>query len=387
MHARPEGPVAGHSVALDALRAYPALIVLIAHLYAGVFNSDATPDGLVINAAYWTARSVNAAVVVLIVLSGYIVGGAVIRAARAKDDWRFDIYALNRLTRLWNVLIPALVLTYLVDCAGIALFGDAHAYGGDLAGIVFYRVSDYLTGLAFLGNAFFVGTIHTPSFGTNGALWTVQYEFWFYFLGAALLFTLGRLRRLPPKSVLLGGAAFVVLLACARGTVARYFTFWLLGALASMVPLARLKTQTGAVRAALLAIGTALVLVGLGLGARWGYRDYDVRLFTAVCTSLAMPLLVGCEGNAGPGRFSRMTVWLASISFSLYAIHVPLVVFYAGWLGEHGGSWSLSNTSAIAMVIPAVILVGIARVFAQFTEYRLGGLRRAARAAAGRLAA
>lgn len=377
----------GHSVALDALRAYPALIVLIAHLYAGVFNSPTKPDAFLVRGSYHLATMVNAAVVVLIVLSGYIVGGSVLNTVRAKAPWRFDIYALNRMTRLWNVLIPALLLTYAVDFAGIQIFGNDGVYGGRTLELVFYPVERFLTAPTLLANISFLGTIRSPSFGTNGALWTVQYEFWFYFLGALLIYGVGRARESSLLVNAARAAAFVVIVAICREQVLRYLSFWLLGAAVSQVPLGSLQRMRGPRRSALLALGVALVVTGLVLGGRWGLRNYDVRLLTAVCTALAMPLLVGLERDQAPGLPGRVTEWLASISFSLYAIHVPLIVFYAAWLEEHGGSWKLTNTSGALLIVPILIAIALARVFAGLTEYRLKDLRRAIRGAAGRLAA
>ena len=49
---------------------------------------------------------------VFFVLSGFLVGGAVMRAGPA-FDWR--TYAIARLSRLWVVLVPALLLTAALD--------------------------------------------------------------------------------------------------------------------------------------------------------------------------------------------------------------------------------------------------------------------------------
>ena len=139
----PAAPV-HHYVWLDALRAFPIIFVVLGHAFPVLLTGGAD-DSLASRVAGHVARTGGAAAVVLIVLSGYIVGGIVIRAGRSTDAWRFDLYALHRLTRLWNVLLPALVLGYIVDRGGIAIFGTAGIYGGKTSAAVFYPAERFLT--------------------------------------------------------------------------------------------------------------------------------------------------------------------------------------------------------------------------------------------------
>ena len=71
------------------------------------------------------------AVMVFFVLSGFLVGGHVYTAV-AEGRWSWPDYLIKRLTRLWIVLLPALVLTAIWDRIGITVT-DSSMYFGYLA--------------------------------------------------------------------------------------------------------------------------------------------------------------------------------------------------------------------------------------------------------------
>lgn len=61
-------------------------------------------------------------VIVFFVLSGYLVGGSVLRSM-ALDRWSWRGYLLNRMTRLYTVRVPALVLGAVLDLAAFTPSG------------------------------------------------------------------------------------------------------------------------------------------------------------------------------------------------------------------------------------------------------------------------
>jgi len=119
------------AVHLDAVRGAAALVVLLGHsrelFYPSltVRQSDTSYRSLQHLPAHVSASSGpgisgpgitlgNEAVMIFFVLSGYLVGGSAIGAMR-RDTWSWRRYLLKRLTRLWVVLIPALVLGFALD--------------------------------------------------------------------------------------------------------------------------------------------------------------------------------------------------------------------------------------------------------------------------------
>ena len=118
-------PHGAASVHLDALRGIAAVGVCLSHLRDFFFQDypKVPHHNPLLAAAYLATGLGHQWVIVFFVLSGYLVGGSVLRSF-ALDRWSWRSYLLNRMTRLYTVLIPALVLGGLLDMAGIHLFGD-----------------------------------------------------------------------------------------------------------------------------------------------------------------------------------------------------------------------------------------------------------------------
>ena len=170
---------------LDLIRGLSALVVLLAHVRGFVLLDlgQLESPGLVTKGFYFATGIHHQAVMVFFVLSGYFVGGTVMDAL-GRGKFSAPRYALARLSRLWVVLVPALLLTFLLDAAGRSM--DASAYAGALRE-QFMSGPELGSGASasigsFLGNLAFLQTIELPVFGSNGPLWSLANEFWYYVL-------------------------------------------------------------------------------------------------------------------------------------------------------------------------------------------------------------
>jgi peptidoglycan/LPS O-acetylase OafA/YrhL len=165
------------------LRGLAALAVCAGHLRAFLlvdFGEVGSP-GILDRLFYFATGLGHQAVLVFFVLSGYLVGGSVLTAYQSRR-WSWTNYALRRMTRLWTVLLPALVLTLILDSLG--RYWGQEGYRGALnslygSGPTLEAPAD-LRATVFLGNAVFLQTIHVRCFGTNGPLWSLANEFWYY---------------------------------------------------------------------------------------------------------------------------------------------------------------------------------------------------------------
>src|SRR5215467_4133776 len=104
---------------LDMLRGIAAFLVLAGHVRSYVFQSYAElgQGDLLVKAFYFATGLGHQAVIIFFALSGFLVGG------RALEDlmtnrFSWSRYFLRRLTRLWIVIIPAMLLTLLFDSIG-----------------------------------------------------------------------------------------------------------------------------------------------------------------------------------------------------------------------------------------------------------------------------
>ena len=209
------------SVSLDLVRGLAAILVLVDHWRNLFFlnNHEVRDHRLFFAVPYTLTAAAHEAVVIFFVLSGFLIGGTVRRAIE-RGEWSWKSYLTHRLVRLWIVLLPGLMLCLLLDKIGVAFAASRSLFPGDAA------QND--TAVAFVGNLFFLQGVFVPAFGSDGPLWSLANEFWYY-----ILFPLGMLAMLPstrPRTRLIGAALFLVLCLWLRTTLLPLFPIWLLGA-------------------------------------------------------------------------------------------------------------------------------------------------------------
>ena len=144
---------------LNLIRGLAAVAVLVYHIryrfffdYHDLATSDPFTDLFYMLTAYG-----HDAVMVFFVLSGYFISGSVQRD-RAANRWSWRRYAVNRLTRLYVVLIPGLLLTVFWDRLGLWLYPDHPIYSGAPQPWIndFFAVGDRLGLGDFLANLAFL---------------------------------------------------------------------------------------------------------------------------------------------------------------------------------------------------------------------------------------
>jgi peptidoglycan/LPS O-acetylase OafA/YrhL len=118
---------------LDLTRGLAALVVFGGHLRSFLFVPfpQAGPLGWPWKTFYFATGLGHSAVMVFFVLSGFLIGGNVARSVRA-GRWSWRDYAVKRMSRLWLVLIPALVLAATFDQFGQHFASGSGFYVGAL---------------------------------------------------------------------------------------------------------------------------------------------------------------------------------------------------------------------------------------------------------------
>jgi len=96
---------------LDLVRGVAALVVLWGHVRGLLFLSghELVHPWLATRALYFVTSLGYQAVMIFFVLSGFLISGSAIKACQEKR-WSWRWYLTNRFTRLYVVLLPALVL-------------------------------------------------------------------------------------------------------------------------------------------------------------------------------------------------------------------------------------------------------------------------------------
>jgi peptidoglycan/LPS O-acetylase OafA/YrhL len=301
----------GLSLYLDLLRVLAALQVAVFHL--GWFE----PVGF--GAHVWN-RWGHEAVVIFFVLSGFV-----IRHAVSTKDHTFTYYAASRLSRLYAVVIPCIVLTLLFDAVGQRLTPELYRNAGidDTAALYTVRL---LFSLFMLNESWL-----SVGLGSNAPYWSVCYEFWYYVLFGVYFYSAGWQRIAILAGILLVAGPHVLLL----------LPIWILGTLIYSAqvgqnwsrPIVWLAfAQVLAVFAChvyfdLPQIGAALVEPIVSRNLHWSVfvisdtllgLSFAVHLVAA--KRLDQPLFRALGGMAGVIRAA------AARSFTLYLIHMPLML-------------------------------------------------------------
>jgi peptidoglycan/LPS O-acetylase OafA/YrhL len=188
-------------------------------------------QGPFVSLFYFATGFGHEAVMVFFVLSGFLVGGRVLAEASRTTHVDWTKYSVNRLSRLYTVFIAALLLGWVLDSVGYGYFDGFGLYdqshGTDMAVAQRSYIDDLSAG-TFFANLGMLQTIAAPPFGSNGPLWSLANEFWYYVMGPALAVTIFGAtiaRRLLHAGVFLG-----VLVWLPRD-ISIYFSIWLMGAI------------------------------------------------------------------------------------------------------------------------------------------------------------
>jgi peptidoglycan/LPS O-acetylase OafA/YrhL len=349
---------------LDVLRG-PAAILVFAEHWRNLFFKD-FPDlvapGLAIKLFYLFSGAGHEAVMIFFVLSGCVIAHVTSGMVR-QGRWSWSAYLSARLTRLWVVLLPALVLTAIWDRLGIFLSqGKETIYAGDYGHVLNAPVAESLNLNAFLGNLFFLQKILVPPYGSNGPLWSISYEFVYYLVFPLIFLGFPQARRLY-LSGLCSLALAIGLLIFAGRSVSEGFVVWFMGVsvyfLYQKNPLPRRFSFPGFFLGILLILAC---LVASRLKLPSGFLPWDLWLGLASASTV----FAGLSAKPSP-TMQRFTVPLqqaSAVSYSMYLFHTPLLVFIASLLFRSNSTrWEpdlphLSVGALIALLVALYCLFG-----------------------------
>jgi peptidoglycan/LPS O-acetylase OafA/YrhL len=355
---------------LDMVRGLAAMLVAMGHVRSFVFvDYSANPDRQLWEIPFYLLNGVGSqAVIVFFALSGFLVGGpALLRIHQRR--WNFPDFAVHRFARLWTALIPALLLTALIDWFGrdylhlAGYSGEYHALivNGPLPG----ETID-ISPPTFLGNAAFLMTVYVPVFGSNEPLWSLAYEFAYYFsiplVWLALRGGVAWIWRL------LGAAAFLVFLIVYPAQVTIYGTIWLAGALGFVA-----KVRVAALsRSHFRLLTTAAVFALLATFALTTRIETWGNVAFGIAWAVALPCVARLR-NPG-GIYGRASFWLSEISFTLYVVHYPMVfLLWLALLAPAQAGVGLASLATWAGLLAAAI--GYALVMWWLFERNTGKVR------------
>ncbi|MGC8548861.1 MAG: acyltransferase family protein [Acidobacteriaceae bacterium] len=226
----------------------------------------------------------------------------------------------------------------------------------------------------FFGNLFFLQQTAGPTYGSDGPLWSLANEFWYYLLFPCALIALRR--GVTWRRRLLHGLALVVMLVLLSRAIAVLFPVWLAGAALVFVELPEVPRRLRPV------VMAAYVPVFFFLAkAHWIPATLSDYVLTAATVPLMMCVL-SYRAEARETRWVRVARRSAGFSYTVYLVHVPFLTLAAALL-VHDSRWQPGvGHFGVALGVLA-LTVAYAYGVASVTEFHTAELREFARARLG----
>jgi peptidoglycan/LPS O-acetylase OafA/YrhL len=331
---RPLSP--GASSQLDWIRTVAAWAVMWSHLRALFFEDlpAVHSKSLFIKFFYLVTGFGHQSVIVFFVLSGFLVSSAVLARLTVGKLSLVD-YGIDRLSRLGIVLIPGLLLGYIWDRSGLYLFGHSGLYSRPIEAIGGAIVVTRMSFTTFLGNALFLQNILCPPFGSNGPLWSLTNEFWYYVLFPLLLLssvaTIARKWKSALGYFLIAMAAFLFL----TPEIRRDFLIWLSGC-ALVFLYARTRLLARRTAAIVLLAGSIGLCGALGATRILHNHEFASNLLLGVVFTGFLYGILQCSKEVPNRVYANAAKQCAGFSFSLYVLHFPFLLVLKGWLAPIG---------------------------------------------------
>ncbi|MGG7620237.1 acyltransferase family protein [Bacillus coreaensis] len=364
------------SIYLDLIRGISAILVLMEHLSSRLFvgYGNLENDNLLVKLLYLLNLLGGPAVIIFFVLSGLFISRSVLKALY-ENKWSWKSYLINRFARLSVVLIPALILTFILDSIAANFFGY-NSYDN-----AFSNLKD------FVGNLFFLQNIFVGFYGSNAPLWSLSYEFWYYMLFPLMLhFFFYKQGKIIKVIYLLAIFAIVSSIGTSMNS---YFVIWLIGPCILLLPRINFLTKRFIPTLALILVFIAMPLHPLTLTGRL-FTDkeakdlmdlFGVSLFIGLAFGFLIYSLLHSLSNKiryvnlkWLGWFSKL---IASFSFSLYLIHYPIINTVYYWFSKNGFSGLQPNFISVFFYIIIIVLICfIAFLFSRITESQTHIIRR-----------
>lgn len=310
------------SLYFDFVRAIAAIIVVFHHYSQHIIK--AFHDGQTVFPPIG-----QEAVMVFFVLSGFLITWV----AEVKDK-DFVSFFIKRFARFYSVMLPSVAILSICYVIVMQIDPGLYRFQGDAD---FFWIKSILT-FGFLN---FNTIIYQAKLPGGAPFWSLTYEFWYYIVFALFLF-------LPKRWLAVLGMALIFLFLGIDSFL--LWPVWLLGVITYWAS----KRVTWGTKAASILYLVSLMGIGLIVASGWRYTylslDYHFGLSWRYGAHCIYYFLLGLMMSLNflafiawsrhqqiqiPNYVERPIRHLAGISFTLYLIHVPLMLLMHALFGGY----------------------------------------------------
>jgi peptidoglycan/LPS O-acetylase OafA/YrhL len=325
-------------------------------------------------------------VITFFVLSGFLISLSIFDALKA-DRFAWKTYLANRFSRLYVVLIPALILGAIFDLLGSTLAGRNSIYNGITLGTncVPASIVDHLTLGNFFGQLLFLQGIQCQTFGSNGVLWSLSCEFWYYIIFPCFvigIYTAKKTSLIKRILLVAFGATLLYLIGPLMGF--RFF-LWLMGAVLVFLPMNSFLKNRSYGRILALVLAGVCFICRLALTPALPQEnsrlvlEFLLGLSCMLCMYFILhdktALATKNGGNFVSRLYEKSSEFFAGFSYSLYLVHTPFLIFLRALLIK-GERWpfDLEHLLYGALIFAAVLVY--AWLVAELTEKHTNKVRK-----------
>lgn len=334
------------SIYLDFIRVVASQLVLIGHAisYFDIFKFLHYPN------VPWMQ---NIAVVVFFILSGIVITYSTLYKYNA-GGYSFNLYFIDRLSRIFCAFIPAIIFVFIIDFISIKISSVDYIY------------HDAFNIKTFIGNVFMLQDYPVPpfseitSFGSARPFWTIAIEWWIYLTFGILFFYSHKNKKSSVKLILsLFVFSIVPIYNLFGGRGSALTLYWIFGMMISLFYPCYKKLKISKTYKYV----TIFILLSLMvLRERATSEAYDTifAFLLSLFIFMSIDLINSIDLNR---RFVISVKFMAKYSFTLYLIHYSILDL----LNAH-----YKNLSPYLLFIFGVLLCNLlAILIGWFTEYRL----------------
>lgn len=336
---------------LESLRGVAAIYVLIHHcrwLLAENYSLrkfSSIDFNYIITKILVLFRFGHEAVIFFFILSGFVIHYSSINN---KAYLNIPIYLKKRANRILPPLLFALILTFTLDYFGKNILHlNVYHVGSKYYGLIV----DNLDLKSFLGNVVSLQELNTgiKHFGSNAALWSLSYEWWFYLLYPAFFFLNNKNKTISfilIFSLFIATQFFLPFVIPIITPIFSKMLIWWFG-----VIIADLYMNNNRILPYL-----SILSLGIPLAIVFFYNDRTIGdVFWGLGFSGLMALLLSLNPkNLLITTFNKISS-IGKFSFTLYLIHVPIIFLaYAGLIDYYQGK--LPNTYLYVLAISALCI-------------------------------
>ncbi len=301
----------GLSTFLNISRWLAAFMVLIDHVrHLILVEIDQVEHKTILwKVLYFATGFGNEAVMVFFVISGFLVGALTLERWRTKGA-NLRAYISARVSRIYTVFIPALIVGFVIDCIGLHYFNDSELYSNSKV----YAITSQISSWDFIGNLFMMQGILVEHFGSNRPLWSLANEWWYYCIFALIGMAITS-KGNPRIGLIVAAIVFASLLPF---KILILGGVWLLGFGVHAWINSRLWRPHP-----LFGIGIFLILI---IVSRLGHNVLnDTVSAFSVGIGYVFALVSSSRTNILP--LKRVNAFLAEFSYTTYLFHFPAMLF------------------------------------------------------------